>query len=124
MNTSSLLLAGLAFVVLLWAGLSVWRDVALQRWHNIERSYVAYYASRQSEAPGAVPPVRWDFETERLVQIPPEEYAAAEGQPSPPGRPNMSSVLTQSLAGPLHSGRGGLHSGRSPACGFMERSQR
>jgi len=95
MNASNLLIAGLAFVVLPWAGLSIWRDVALKRWHEIERNYVTYYASRQSETPGAVPPVQWDFEEDRLVEVPPEDYSVEEGKPSEPGQPSMSAVLVR-----------------------------
>lgn len=62
-------------MVLLWAGSSIWRETALKRWQKIERSYISYYASKQGEDPSVVPPVRWDFERERLVEIPPGDYA-------------------------------------------------
>ncbi len=101
MDASNLLLAGLVVVVLLWAGLSIWRDAALKRWQKIERSYITYYASKQGEAPGFVPPVKWDFEKKRLVEIPPGEYTVEEHEATKPRQPSTISVLVKDTGRPF-----------------------
>ncbi len=51
--------------------------------------------SRQSDSLGVVPPVVWDFEPERLVEIPQEDYSVERHESGEPGEPSFDVMLAK-----------------------------
>lgn len=79
MNMPNISFGLLAATILLWIGLTMWRQAGSELMQRIERSYLEHYRSHAGE-PGESPPlVRWDFEQDTLVVTPPDEVQEIEG---------------------------------------------
>lgn len=57
----------------------MWRQAASELMQRIERSYLEHYRSHAGEPEEPPPLVRWDFEQDTLVAIPPDEVQEFEG---------------------------------------------
>jgi hypothetical protein len=115
MTRSPLALAACVLVVVAWVGLGVWREVARVRIERIAQAY-RDYAAAHPESADRPPPVRWDFEQDRLVPSPPERAVVVPGEAGPAGSPRTSVALVREDEAPRSPAwLWGLYLARVPA---------
>lgn len=79
MRIQGILFGLVVTVLLLWTGLSVLRRAGAGLMQEIEQSYREYYLTHEGDHGESPPLVRWNFEKNKLIEIPAGEVQEIEG---------------------------------------------
>ena len=96
MSASKLAAAALVLVVLVWAGLFVWAQVARSRLDRMTPEMGAAFqahAAPYTERGELPPPAYWDFRRRQIVEYPPGTAETVRGNPNDPEAPFATVVV-------------------------------